>query len=93
MTRLCLGSRSGKQTNVELDLAHHTLGEAMRVHVRLVQDLQGDLLARHSVQGAIDAPEASAANDLMVGRRGRREEVRVDAGGRRGEDGEGNKKW
>jgi len=43
--------------------------------VRLVQDLQGNLLARHSVQGAIDAPEASAANDLMVGRRGRREEV------------------
>jgi hypothetical protein len=60
---------------VEFDLTHHTLGEAVRVYVPLVQDLQGHFLARCPVPGAVDAPKTSAANDLMVGRRGRREEV------------------
>lgn len=73
---------------MELDLTHHTLREAMRVHVCLVQHLQGYLFARCPVPGAVDAPEAPATNDLMVGRRGRREEgggqSMGEEGGRRG---------
>lgn len=72
---------------MELDLTHHTLSEAVRVHVCLVQDLQGHLFARCPVPGAVDAPEAPAANDLMVvcGLEG-------EGGESMGEEGEGAKR-